>query len=219
MPFAYQRDTQQRVVRALANLSNFQGNERSPYDEGLTGLTGPYRRLTNVRYGALPREYTRGLDEAAYVVYCYGTPIAWVTWDDDASQTDRINYVPDWQYSPTTTYHQGLVLTAWGNCVDPNPTLSRRDNRGTARGRSAQARYEATQVQPRGRLARLIGRSPASAESAARANTPVPSYLTDRRFSDPEWTPVPLPEGADERDFARVENDLARDGGRTRAHP
>lgn len=229
--FAYQRDTRQRVLRALANLSNFQGNERSPYDEGLTGLNGPYRRMTNVMYGALPREYARGLDEAAYVVYCYGTPIAWVTWDDDSTETGRVNYVPDWQYSPTTTYHQGLVLQAWGNCVDPNPTRSRLDNRGTARGRSAEARYGSTRTGrsvgsvPTDRPGRGLPNwvrerlTPAASAPVSTPTGPPPSYLLDRRLSDPDWTPEPLPEGADARDTARVQNDMARDGGRTRAHP
>lgn len=139
--YAYGAQTRRRVISALANLRNFQGNGRHALSEGLTGLNGPCRHLLPIRYGALPREYALGLDTAQYVVYCYGTPIAWVTADDEDATEDRNNWIPDWQYSPTTTYYQGLVMEAWGKYSDPDPRKSRRDNRGSARGRSSDERY------------------------------------------------------------------------------
>jgi len=143
--FAFGRRTRDRVIRSLSNLRTFQANEGTDLSHGLVGLSGPYRRLTGARYGALPREYAVGLDEAEYVVYCYGTPIAWVSNADGArfeGDTPRVNYVPDWQYSATTTYYQSLVMQAWGGkFVDPDPRKSRRDNRGTARGRYSDVRY------------------------------------------------------------------------------
>lgn len=141
MSFAFGDQTRRKVITALANLRPFSATGVE-HDEGLVGLSGPYRKLTNTKYGALPREYAKGLDDAAYVVYCYGTPIAWVVMADEATEDGRVNFVPDWQYSATTTYYQSLVLQAWGGkCVDPNREKSERDNRGTARARSARTRY------------------------------------------------------------------------------
>ena len=230
MTFAYGRETQDRVLRALANLRNFQGNERVALSEGLTGLNGPCRRLTNSRYGALPREYAEGLDEAVYVVYCYGTPIAWVSADDE-DLTGRANWVPDWQYSATTTYYQGLVMQAWGDkCRDPNPRKSRRDNQGTARGRTSDARY-GRNGQSTYRPAFSSGLSDADRARVGQPSRTAPSgpperemtraeYLADPRLRDPDWTPFGqgrgnnLPAGADQRDYERVEAERAQGRGR-----
>jgi len=136
-------ETRRRVVSAIANLRPFHSAEGSADDHALVGMTGPYRRLTNAKYGALPREYAKGLDEAVYVVYCYGTPIAWVVMADEATEEGRVNFMPDWQYSATTTFHQGVVSEAWGGKLhDPNEAKSRRDNQGTARARRSAAVYD-----------------------------------------------------------------------------
>lgn len=50
--------------------------------------------------GQLPREYSIPAD-AVYVVWSYGTPIAWV------DSRNRVT-IPDVKYSVTTTYHQTL---------------------------------------------------------------------------------------------------------------
>lgn len=140
--FAFRDETRRRVLSALANLRTFSASDAGS-GKGLEGISGPCRRLTNVKYGALPHAYAHGLEDAAYVVYCYGTPIAWVVYEDPEDDTSRrTNYLPDWQYSATTTYYQGLVREAWGDkVVDPDPDKSRRDNRGTPRGRSSDERY------------------------------------------------------------------------------
>lgn len=141
MTFAYGRETRRRVLSALANLRAFQASNAG-HGTGLEGIPGPYRRLTNAKFGALPHAYAHGLEDATYVVYCYGTPIAWVAMADDATEEGRVNYMPDWQYSATTTYYQSLVAEAWGDkVVDPNPAKSKRDNRGTKRGRTSDERY------------------------------------------------------------------------------
>jgi hypothetical protein len=237
MTFAYGRETRRRVLRALGNLRNFQGNESLPLSEGLTGLNGPLRRLLSSPLGALPEQYAETLrgEDVQYVVYCYGTPIAWVTWED--GETGRVNYVPDWQYSATTTYYQGLVMEAWGGkCVDPNPRKSRKDNLGTARGRSSDARYgrvrgavpvdrpgsgraswRTTERMPEGLLEGTrgrVGRTAPSGPPARAAAGPMTraQYLADPRLNDPDWTPwvqdgASLPDGADRRDMERVQND------------
>jgi|SRR5689334_19931584 len=131
MGFALNPRAREQVVRNIANLQTFKHG-------GISGRQGGTRHLER-----LPRQYANAaLENAVYVVYCYGTPIAWVSMADDATEEGRVNYLPDWQYSPTTTYHQGLVWEAWGDkIVDPDPRYSKQENRGTARGRSSDERY------------------------------------------------------------------------------
>lgn len=231
MAFAFGQETRERVLRSLANLRNFQSSPRAALSEGLTGLNGPCRRLTNSRYGALPREYAVGLDTAVYVVYCYGTPIAWVTADDEDATEDRNNWVPDWQYSATTTYYQSLVMQAWGDkCHDPDPRKSRRDNRGTARGRTSDDRYGRNQVARRWLSGMSIEQAAqqTEAERSGRPSRTAPSgppprptrdQMLDPRYSDPDWTPWKvdgsnLPAGADHRDFERIERETEQGRGR-----
>jgi hypothetical protein len=135
MAFAYGQHTRRRVLAGLHDLVSFKAAEREPLRHGLVGLTGPYVQLTATRYGALPTEYLGAMEHAQYVVYAYGTPIAWVLDNGRA-------FLPDWQYSATVTYYQNLIRAAWcGHVLDPNPLYSRAQNRGTPRGRSSDARY------------------------------------------------------------------------------
>lgn len=72
------------------------------------------KRVTRetVTFGYLPREYSDELAErvqlgaVGYVVYSYGTPIAW---RDDAREHWVI---PDVKYSSTTSRHQNIVKAA-----------------------------------------------------------------------------------------------------------
>lgn len=217
MTFAYGATTRRRVLSALANLRTFQGNESHRYDEGLTGLAGPYRKMLGSLYGALPAAYAVGLEHAEYVVYCYGTPIAWVTNADGATGPDddpRVNYMPDWQYSPTTTYYQGLVQQAWGDkIVDPNPQQ-------TARAR----RQKRDEINARRRAARRTATAPGAAREAGwngetRYSRPgqedrqqfTRAQLLDPRLADPDWVPgrgdtsLTDTEQAEARDWERVQ--------------
>lgn len=175
MTFAL-RKNRAEVVRNIANLRTFaHGSSRSGGCPAISGRTGGTTRL-----GALPRQYAHGLAEAVYVVYCYGTPIAWVTMADDATEEGRVNSMPDWQYSPTTTYHQGLVWEAWGDkIVDPNPRYSKEENRGTARGRSSDERYNRGNARQSAAQRREAGYAP-------RPVSPRRSYTADApvRFSE-----------------------------------
>lgn len=70
--------------------------------------------LADVMTGELPEEWVKVLrqDQPDYVVFSYDTPIAWHV-PNDADQGDAERWVvPDEKYSPTTTRHQRLVLTA-----------------------------------------------------------------------------------------------------------
>lgn len=139
--FAFGAGTRQSVIRSLSNLQPFRATGGAR-DEGLVGISGPCQNLLGTRYGKLPPKYAVGLDDAMYVVYCYGTPFAWVGMTDEATEADRVNWMPDWQYSATTTYYQSLVFEAWGSKVrDPAPAFSKRENRGTTRGRTSDERY------------------------------------------------------------------------------
>lgn len=146
--FAFGEGTRQSVIRSLSNLQPFRATGGTR-DEGLVGISGPCQRLLGTKYGKLPPKYAVGLDDAMYVVYCYGTPFAWVGMTDEATEVDRVNWMPDWQHSATTTYYQNLVFQAWGSKVrDPAPEFSKRENRGTTRGRTSDVRYGRVPARP-----------------------------------------------------------------------
>lgn len=65
-----------------------------------------------VELGHLPPRYHASARQAVYVVYSYGTPIAWVL--EVQHGTDPYTYVvPDVGYSPTTGQQQYACLEAW----------------------------------------------------------------------------------------------------------
>lgn len=57
-------------------------------------------------------EYGASLAQADYVVYSYGTPIAWHLRGDYAADAGVEWVMPDEKYSLTTTRHQGKILVA-----------------------------------------------------------------------------------------------------------
>lgn len=63
-------------------------------------------------FGHLPPKYHASAREAVYTVYSYGTPIGWVTEDEEAQEGLRY-HVPDIGYSSTTGQQQYAVLEAW----------------------------------------------------------------------------------------------------------
>jgi hypothetical protein len=179
------------VVRNIENLRSFEHG-------GIAGRRGGTTRLER-----LPRQYRQGLAEAYYVVLCYGTPIAWVTYaDPEDDESARCNYMPDWQYSATTTYYQKLVWKAWGDKVqDPNPAYSRDENRGTDRGRSSDVRYgRAPAPEPRRR------------PRATAADPLVPGLVTNHRGV--QYDPQVERDTSYERDMVE-----ARSRGSVAAHP
>lgn len=167
--FAFRGEARDKVIRDISNLRTFEHG-------GISGRQGGATRL-----GSLPRQYANGaLENAVYVVYCYDTPIAWVSMADDATEEGRVNFMPDWQYSATTTYYQGLVWEAWGDkIVDPDPRYSKQENRGTARGRSSDERYGRVPRRVQEARIRAMG---AGSQRAARRTFTMPS--TDRMTVD-----------------------------------
>lgn len=227
--FAFGDETRRYVINGLANLRPFQSS-RGDTTNGMVGMTGPCRRLLGVRYGALPREYAKGLDDAMYVVYCYGTPIAWVVMDDEATEDGRVNFMPDWQYSATTTYYQSLIADTWGsrNLHDPNQAKSQRDNRGTARGRRSDAVYgretaEQAAARREARENRPVSHRTAYRDDAAHMRPPranpsdplVPGMDCGSGYGEPDRSRRRasmdgrnIPAGAEERDARRVLKDI-----------
>jgi hypothetical protein len=71
-------------------------------------LYGVLGSLDSVIYdtGRLPDEYEQQLrlDRPSYIVYSYGTPIAW--------HSDKGWFIPEVKYSVTTSKHQGYVRRA-----------------------------------------------------------------------------------------------------------
>ena len=61
--------------------------------------------LTNWDMGRLPREHYTSAMLAAYIVWSYGTPIAWL-------DADGKWQIPEARYSVTTSRHQGTVSSA-----------------------------------------------------------------------------------------------------------
>lgn len=57
-----------------------------------------------VLFGRLPSELRGQVPDKGYVVYSYGTPIAWLS--------GGVWVCPDVKYSVSTTRHQGLIRTA-----------------------------------------------------------------------------------------------------------
>lgn len=79
-------------------------------------------RLTMLGRGDLPEKYLDDLiTTAAYIVYSYRTPIAWV-------RTDGSICIPPVRYSNTTTQHQWMVARALG--VSFSTTESARKGKG-----------------------------------------------------------------------------------------
>ena len=81
---------------------------RQEFESNTGSLRGEFVTLIVGQTGYLPPEHRAALGEAweragrgLYIVWSYGTPIAW----HDGEQWTR----PDVKYSPTTSRHQGLT--------------------------------------------------------------------------------------------------------------
>jgi hypothetical protein len=85
-----------------------------PFTNSTKSFSGQLKQYSIVWFGRLPMEWCRELSELSksatgcvYVVWSYGTPIAWFyggVWS-----------VPDVKYSVTTSRHQNIVRAALDN--------------------------------------------------------------------------------------------------------
>jgi len=77
------------------------------------GISGPAPDM-----GHLPRQFHESARSAVYTVISYGTPIAWVTENDDLKSRDPYVYhLPDVGYSPTTGEQQYAIRDAWSKAL------------------------------------------------------------------------------------------------------
>jgi hypothetical protein len=92
------RTSNTKAVDLIANRVGFTGNN----------LYGVVQSFDSVVYqtGRLPQEFETQLrfDRPSYIVYSYGTPIAWYC--------DKGWFIPDTKYSTTTSKHQNYVRRA-----------------------------------------------------------------------------------------------------------
>lgn len=94
------RDSHQRI----ANRRTFDaGSMRAQATDTANQYRGPSGRLPHDWTSTFYRDTADGL---AYIVYSYGTPIAW-------ERSDGLRVVPAVSYSVTTARHQYQVRRAW----------------------------------------------------------------------------------------------------------
>ena len=91
------RTSNAKSLSYIANRIAFKGNN-------LFGYLWPLCRDFTPAIGMLPADYLNDLQGAEYVVYSYGTPIAWFKNGDWT--------VPAIKYSSTTSKHQNYVRRA-----------------------------------------------------------------------------------------------------------
>jgi hypothetical protein len=96
-----QKITQKQAVLAIANIEAFEASALSA--RTVCNARPPYGRLDDVESFY---EATHNSGGPVYVVYSYGTPIAWHIYATDEW------VVPAEKYSTTTSKHQGLVRRA-----------------------------------------------------------------------------------------------------------
>lgn len=98
------------ISRNMTNRENFRhGNVSGKW----------YDSWDDVPLGRLPMDVSAlyGTKTAVYVVFSYGTPIAWrfVGTPPNEPGTDNGWRIPDIRYSVTTTNHQGVVRVCANN--------------------------------------------------------------------------------------------------------
>lgn len=79
----------------------------------------PDWRLTGWDLGRLPVEFYESVNRASYIVWSYGTPIAWWV----PGSVDHGWIMPDVRYSTSTSAHQNKIRTCFhesGYYTDPD---------------------------------------------------------------------------------------------------
>jgi hypothetical protein len=95
-------------------------------------------------FGLLPPRYHESARSAVYVVYSYGTPIAWATENEDQGpgEDPLVFHLPDVGYSSTTGQQQCAVREAWAAALKRQGAYRRHSGR----------RREIVRVPPNGEL-------------------------------------------------------------------
>lgn len=225
---------QREATCAIASCRPFNNSTGS-----LKGTRGSTRTLGWLESHTDARRIRELLGRAVYVVWSYGTPIAFV---HEAEDGERTAYYVDESHSATTAHHQTLARVGMGEyeTIGARPRRSRSavtrediERRADAEARSAEAR-RARREREASIRAMENGANMAAHErwvrqgetrydpqgvqedDAARASR---SQMLDPRYVNPDWTPWTddytgnLPDGAEARDRARVEREQAEGRG------
>lgn len=203
---------------AIASCRPFKNSTGSFY--GTRGSTRTLGWLENHNESRRIREL---LSRAVYVVWSYGTPISFVSETEDG---ERTAYYVDDHHSMTTSHHQSVARVGMGDYETigerrparrPRRQPVRRDDASLV---AAVGPGYATANPSPGDMARQVVQP-----AFTGPDTSGPDFiagdqdsqrdrlaaLLDPRFANPDWTPWGLhgglPEGADERDAARVERE------------
>lgn len=206
---------------AIASCRPFKNSTGS-----LTGTQGSTHTLGWLESHADARRIRELLSRAVYVVWSYGTPIAWVT---EAEDGDRQAYYVDESHSMTTSHHQTLVRQGFREyeTIGDRRRPARRPRRIPVQVPAVPERFVTNH---RGvRYDSRVERDTAFDRDMAEARTSVPAdspgyslgrteseqevtlqNLLDPRYRDPNWVPGRDPEAdhaAEMRDQLRVERE------------
>lgn len=98
--------TRREAENAIASCRPFKNSTGSFY-----GTQGSTRTLGWLGQHADARRIKELLSRATYVVWSYGTPIGFVTEDEDGNIE---KFYVEQNHSATTSHHQGVLKMAWG---------------------------------------------------------------------------------------------------------
>lgn len=213
---------QRRAENAIASCRPFRNSTGS-----LKGTRGSTRTLGWLESHTDARRIRELLSRAVYVVWSYGTPIAWVSEEESG---DRQAYYVDESHSRTTSHHQTIARVGMGEYETiGDRTPVRRQRRDMAEARVAAMEVGEVRAQMR---YRTVSNDPGSVEYSDWLPADSPGYqngrterqqettlaqLLDPRYRDPDWVPgrdVQADLEAELRDIRRIEAEVQERGWR-----
>lgn len=96
---------QRDAIHYIATGQEFKASALSGVNASVSGLNGAFGRLNAEEFARFKQDEIR----VDYVVYSYGTPIAW--------RTSEAWYVVSQKFSVTTSKHQNLTRRAIAECL------------------------------------------------------------------------------------------------------
>lgn len=217
--------TRRMAENAIASCRPFRNSTGS-----LKGTRGATRTLGWLESHTDARRIRELLSRAVYVVWSYGTPIGWVSEDEDGN---RQAYYVDVQHSKTTSHHQDVARMGMGEYETigerrpvrrraPRPVNQDAVDRANAvvAGYAEAARQEPTAAHVYAATARRreLADSPGYQNGLTeRQQETTLAQLLDPRYSNPDWVPgrdVQADLEAELRDIRRIEAEVQERGWR-----
>jgi hypothetical protein len=166
----------------------------------LKGTRGSTRILGWLEQHTEARRIRELLSRATYVVWSYGTPIAFVSEDEEGGRTA---YYVDESHSRTTSHHQTIARVGMGEyeTIGSGP-WSRTQHGGALR--AYRERQPRRQPVPADSPGYQLGRTEDQQQATLQR-------LLDPRYADPNWVPGRDPEADREAEMRDVER-IAREG-------